>query len=373
MSSINTERLVRLFSELVAIDSPTFGERAVANHLKKKLSEFGITFLEDDAGVHMNGNCGNLFAYVPGEESLEPLLFCTHMDTVEPSCGKEAVLHDDGKITSRGNTVLGADDFAGVAAVLEALYVLKETGKKHHPIELVFSAAEERYCTGIRYFDFSKCEAKTGFVLDLTGEVGTAALAAPTVLTFTITLKGRAAHAGFAPETGINTVTAMAKAISMMQQGWLDKETTLNFGVVTAGKSGNIVPDLCEVRGEIRSSVHERAMEVYGDVCTAFQNAADEVGAAVSFAHDVPLHAYRVDETSGALGRFERACNKVGIPMQTTETFGGSDNAAMQLAGIDGIVVSNAMYNCHGTDEYTTVEDLKKTAELVYHLLTDER
>ncbi len=372
MGGINTERLVRLFLELVAIDSPTFGERKVADHLKKTLSKFGISVSEDDAGKHMNGNCGNLFARVPGDESLEPLVFCTHMDTVEPSCGKEAVLHADGRITSRGDTVLGADDFAGVAAILEVLHVLRETNEKHHPLELIFSAAEEKYCTGIRYFDFSQCKAKTGFVLDLTGEVGTAALQAPTVLSFTVTLKGRAAHAGFAPETGINTVTAMAKAIASMQQGWLDEGTTLNFGVISAGKAANIVPDLCEVRGEIRSAVHERALEVYKGVCTAFRNAANEIDAEVAFDYDIPLTAYRIKENSDALSRFSRACDSVGISMQTTETFGGSDNAAMQLNGIDSIVVSNAMYNCHGLDEYTTVEDLRKTAELVYRLVTDQ-
>lgn len=371
MGNINTERLVRLFSALVAIDSPTFGERKVADHLKKTLSEFGISVTEDDAGIHMNGNCGNLFARVPGDESLEPLIFCTHMDTVEPSCGKEAVVHADGRITSRGGTVLGADDFAGVAAILEVLHVLRENNEKHHPLELIFSAAEEKYCTGIRYFDFSQCRAKTGFVLDLTGEVGTAALRAPTVLSFTVTLKGRAAHAGFAPETGVNTVTAMAKAIASLRQGWLDEGTTLNFGVISAGKAANIVPDFCEVRGEIRSAVHERALETYEAVCTAFRGSAGEIGAEVSFSHDIPLTAYRVREDSDALSRFSRACDAAGIPVRTTETFGGSDNAAMQLNGIDCIVVSNAMYNCHGLDEFTTVEDLGKTAELVYHLVTD--
>ena len=368
---INVNRLVETFSQLVAIDSPTFGERAVADHLKNKLLELGVTCTEDDAGSHMNGNCGNLFARVPGKEGLEPLLFCTHMDTVEPSCGKQAIVHEDGTITSAGNTVLGADDFAGVAAVLEVLTVLKETGAKHHPVELIFSAAEERYCTGIRYFDFSKCAAKTGFVLDLTDPVGTVALAAPTILSFTVTLHGRAAHAGFAPETGINTFAAAAKAMAQLPQGRLDAGTTLNFGVVTAGKAPNIVADRCEIRGEIRSSEHARAMEVYENVCAAFEKAAAEIGATVEFDYDIPIHAYRVGEESGALQRFNRACTAADVPVRTTETFGGSDNAAMQANGIDGIVVANAMYNCHGTDEYTTVKDLTKTAEIVYHLLTD--
>lgn len=369
---INKERLVKTFSELVAIDSPTFGERLVADHLKEKLLSLGITAFEDDAGSRMNGNCGNLFARVPGDETLDPLLFCTHMDTVEPSCGKKAVVHADGKITSEGKTVLGADDFAGVAAVLEVLKTLRENGEKHHPIELIFSAAEERYCTGIRYFDFTQCKAKTGFVLDLTGAVGTVALSAPTILSFTVTLFGKASHAGFAPEMGINTVAAAAKAMASLQQGRLDEGTTLNFGVITAGKAANIVADRCEIRGEIRSAEHERAMDVYGTVCAAFENACCEIGAHVEFSYDIPIHAYRVTADSDALARFARACKAADVSMQTTETFGGSDNAAMKLFGIDGIVVANAMFNCHGTDEYTTVDDLVKTAEIVYRILTDK-
>ena len=370
---IDVNRLIKTFSELVAIDSPTFGERKVADYLKEKLAAIGISCTEDDAGLHMNGNCGNLFARVPGEAGLEPLLFCTHMDTVEPSCGKKAVVHEDGRITSEGRTVLGADDFAGVAAVLEVLTVLHETGEKHHPVELIFSAAEERYCTGIRYFDFTQCAAKTGFVLDLTDAVGTVALSAPTILSFTVTLHGRASHAGFAPEVGVNTVAAAAQAMASLRQGRPDAGTTLNFGVITAGKAPNIVADRCEIRGEIRSSVHERAMEVYASVCAAFENACAQIGARVEFVHDIPIRAYRVAEDSGALARFTRACTAADMPVQTTETFGGSDNAAMQLNGIDGIVVANAMFNCHGTDEYTTVEDLTKTAQIVYHLLTDKQ
>ena len=368
---VNTERLYKTFSELVSIDSPTFGERKVAEYLKEKLLKLGITCTEDDAGAKIGGNCGNLFARIPGDERLEPLLFCTHMDTVEPSCGKIAVLHEDGRITSRGDTVLGSDDFAGVAAVLEALAAAKEADVSHHPIEIIFSAAEERYCTGIRYFDFEQSKAKTGYVLDLTGPVGTAAMAAPTILTFSVELHGKASHAGFSPETGINTVAAAACAISGLQQGRLDEGTTLNFGLISGGTAGNIVPEYCCIRGEIRSIEHGKAMGVYEHVCGVFAAEAERIGAKACFSFDVPIKAYRVDENGSAMQRFVRACTDIGVDVQHVETFGGSDNAALQEHGIDGIVVANAMFNCHGTDEYTTIEDLKKTAELVYRLITD--
>ena len=112
-----TQRLLKTFSELVAIDSPSFGERGVADYIRDKLQKLGISCIEDNAGAKIGGNCGNLFARVPGDSQKAPLLFCTHMDTVEPSKGKRAVVHPDGTVTSAGDTVLGADDFAGVAAI----------------------------------------------------------------------------------------------------------------------------------------------------------------------------------------------------------------------------------------------------------------
>jgi tripeptide aminopeptidase len=150
---VDTKRLCDYFARLVETDSPTFGERMMCDRLKKYLSALGIESSEDGAGGELNGNAGNLYAYLDGEAGLEPLLFSTHMDTVEPSRGKKAVFLPDGKIVSDGTTVLGADDLAGVAAILEALSVLSESSLPHRPIELVFSVAEEDYCAGIRHFD----------------------------------------------------------------------------------------------------------------------------------------------------------------------------------------------------------------------------
>lgn len=116
---INAERLVHTFSELVAVDSPSFGERAMADCLRDRLAALGISCKEDNAGAALGGTAGNLFARVPGTLEQPALLFCTHMDTVAPACGKRAVLHEDGRITSAGDTVLGADDLAGMAVLLE--------------------------------------------------------------------------------------------------------------------------------------------------------------------------------------------------------------------------------------------------------------
>ncbi len=371
MNQMNTQRLLQTFSALVAVDSPSFGERAMADCLRDRLSALGIDCTEDDAGAMLGGNAGNLFARVPGSLDQPALLFCVHMDTVEPARGKRAVVHEDGRITSAGDTVLGADDLAGVAAILEVLETLRERKIPHRPLELLFTVAEEPYCAGVRHFDFTQCAAKTGFVLDLTGPVGTAAVAAPTILSFTVEITGRAAHAGFAPETGVHAIAVAAAGLMRLKQGRLEAGTTLNVGRISGGTAANIVPACCTLSGEIRSMRHARALELYDTLRTVFREEAARVGASVRTACDIPLHAYRACETGDAVRRFTRACTAAELPVRFVETFGGSDNAALQQHGIDGLVLANAMFCCHSTNEYTTAEDLQKTAALLYALIVD--
>ena len=177
--NINSQRLTALFCELVAVDSPTYGERAMADLLTGKLEALGFTVTEDDSAAVLGGNAGNLIATMPGQLDLPPLLLCAHMDTVAPAFGKKAIVEPDGRIHSAGDTVLGADDLAAVAAIIEAVTVLKEQGIPHRPLELLISAAEENYCRGANALDKALLKAKEAYILDLDAPVGTAAVSAP--------------------------------------------------------------------------------------------------------------------------------------------------------------------------------------------------
>ncbi len=89
---VNRERLSKEFCELVSIDAPTLGEREIADLLKVKLEELGFQVQEDNAGELIGGNCGNLFATLEGEIVGLPLLFSSHMDTVEPALNKRPIV-----------------------------------------------------------------------------------------------------------------------------------------------------------------------------------------------------------------------------------------------------------------------------------------
>lgn len=367
----NKKRLIEEFKQLISIDSPSFGERNMADYLKEQLTGLGLTVHEDDAGSRLGGNSGNLYGFLEGDNRLQPILLGAHMDTVEPSAGKRTI-EKDGILYSGGDTVLGADDCSGVAAILEALRVVREQKLSHRPIEILFTIAEEAYCKGAAQLDFSNILSKEAYVLDYSGPAGTAASQAPTILSFTAAVHGLASHAGFAPHKGKHAIRAVAEAIAQLPLGQTDFETTLNIGTIQGGRATNIVPDLCTVSGEIRSYSHEKALELADRVRKSFADSAAKIGGTSDFDQLICFHAYKTPQDHPVIERFQRICGTLGLPGTLKPTFGGSDSNVFAQHGITGLVVASAMYQCHSLDEYAPIDELVQLAELTRLLITDE-
>lgn len=366
---INTERLLENFKSLVALDSPSFDERLVCDYIKKYFKSIGVDALEDDAGEKIGGTTGNLYAFIDGDTDAEPVLFSAHMDTVEPSHGKTAVFHNDGTVTSDGTTVLGSDDLAGVVSILEALTCIVENKIPHRPIEILFSVCEEKYCYGMNALDFDMLKAKQAYVFDLDGEIGSAAASAPTILSYTAKFMGKSAHAGFASHLGVHAVKAAALAVTRIPCGAVSDGVTANVGIINGGTATNIVPPLCEITGEIRSFDDKEADARYKEVAEICESAADEFGARVELTHKRNVTAFKTAEDSRVITRFKKACSRLSLPCEIMPTFGGSDNNVLALKGIEGIVVSTGMHNCHSVNEYTSVKMLAQSAELALELM----
>ena len=373
---IEQARLLAEFENIVSFDSETFHEAALKDYLKSKLRDLGLEVWEDGAAELLGAygaTAGNLYARLPGNAPGEPLLFSAHMDTVSPGRGKRAVRHPDGRITSDGNTVLGADDGAGLAAILEALTAIRETGLPHPDIEVLFSVAEEPFCQGTSVFDFSRVRSKTAYVPDLTGAVNAAAVRAPSILSLDITVKGRAAHAGFAPEDGINALTAAARALAALPTGHTAPDTTVNFGTVSGGTGKNVVPDRVLIRGEIRSLRHEAALAQAEEVRRVFDREAEALGGSAETVVTEEIRAYSIGEDEPAVRRFREALRRLGLgPAELITTFGGSDNNNLAANGIRGLVIFSAMNDVHTVHEYTTAQQLADCAALILTLMTME-
>ena len=321
------QNIIEDFKQLVSFDSISFHERNTADWLLARLKSMGFSVEEDQAGAYYGGDTGNIFAVLDGELEGDPVIFCAHMDVIEPGSGKKYVLEKDGTIHSAGDTVLGADDISGILEILYGVQLVLDSGKPHKKIEILFTIGEELYVKGSDVFDYSKVTAKQAYVLDLSGAVGTAARRAPSIISVRAEIRGKAAHAGFEPENGIHAIFAAANAVSRLCMGHVDEETTFNIGTIQGGTATNIVPDCC-----------------------------------VLTAYETPLESKSVTD-------FQKACEILGFSGELTGTFGGSDNNSFAKNGIEGLVLSNGMYNAHSTREYTTVDDLYKGAELIGQLI----
>jgi tripeptide aminopeptidase len=369
---INRKRMVDEFITLVSMDSLSYQEKTVADYLKYELTSLGFEVTEDEAGSYYGGNANNLYAILEGTIPGEPLLFSAHMDTVAPGLNKKVVMHEDGKITSDGLTVLGADDFAGVVAILEAIRFLRENDIAHRTIEVLFFIAEEVYLKGSEVFDFSIVKATQAYVLDLSGNIGDAALKAPTVISFTAKFTGKASHAGFAPEKGIHAIAMAAQAITKMQLGFVDSDTSVNVGIIEGGLASNIVPEQCSIYGEVRSFNHKKAIDKMEKITASYQEVAIQFGGKVEVVMSFGSIAYEVLATHPVVIRYCAVVQRLGYQVSLTKTFGGSDNNNFMLHNITGIVLACGMHQVHSCEEYTTVEDLAGITSIVRELMMSE-
>lgn len=365
--------LTEEFTKLVEIDSVSFKERRMADYIKQRLEGLGLKPCEDDTGSRIGGETGNVYAsfFNEGSSGEDAVLFCAHMDTVEPGLGKKAVIHEDGRITSRGDTVLGADDLTGVAVILEAVRLIKEEGVPHRDIELLFPVAEEPYTAGTSAADLSYLRSRRAYVLDNSGEPGLYSATEPTIIEFEIEIKGRASHAGFEPEKGVNSIVIFSNAMSALKVGRVDEETTLNIGTISGGTAANIVPDSLKLKGEIRSHVHKKALEQLDKVIDTFNTQASVLGGEALEDHKIKLYAYEVPESSEALKAYKKVLDKLGIKMTAKRSFGGSDNNVLRRIGIDGICIANAMHNVHSVNEYTETDEMEQVLKITKLLMTE--
>lgn len=367
---MNKERLIIEFCKLVSIDSPSYHEKNMSIVLKKYLEELGFQVIEDNAHEKYQSECGNIYAYLEGTIEGESILFSAHMDTVEPAKNKKAIVKEDGTIVSDNTTVLGADDVSGIVAILEAIRSIKDENKEHRSIEILFTIAEEPYLRGSEVFDYTMIKSKEAYVLDLSGPVGGVAYLAPTVIMLTAVIEGKASHAGFAPEKGVNAIAIASHAISKLQLGRLDDETTANIGVIEGGLATNIIPDKCIVKGEIRSYDHDKAIAQAEFMKQRFLDTAEEMKGNCETSIFFGSVAYEVDKNHSVIQRFQKICSELGIQSQLQKTFGGSDNNNFMLHGITGCVIACGMNSVHSTSEYSSIDELVSITQITEKIMT---
>lgn len=367
---INKQRLKDTFLDLVRIPSKSGNERRIADYLINYMNANGIEVMEDEAGETIHGNAGNVIAFIKGNGK-KKILLSAHMDTVEP-CSEIFPIVEGDIIKTDERSVLGGDDKSGIAAILELIQNLHELEMNHPDILIVFSIAEETGLHGAKAFEADKFgDIDHAFILDSSGKTGHVIYAAPFSASGDITVIGKEAHAGVAPEKGINALVVAAHAISKLQVGRIDEETTCNFGKIEGGLASNIVVPSVKMIFEARSLEKEKLENVLKETSKAFDEACKEFHATYESSVAIESTGYKIDKDAEILQAVKRACETIDVPYEATFSMGGSDANIYNKKGIESVVLATGMSNVHTVKEYIHLSDIEKLSELLLELMKE--
>lgn len=367
---INTDRMLNQMMKMIRIDSPTLKEKEVTDYLEAYLRERGAEIYRDNSHEKFGGSSGNLLAFFKGTLEGEPICFNAHLDTVEPGLGIDPVIQGD-FVVSAGDTILGADDKAGIASILEALETARENKLPHRDLYLLFTPCEEKGMWGAKHFDYSKLPCKDIVSVDAGGEAGIIAVGGPAKYGIVASFTGRKAHAGIEPEKGINAINMAASAICSLQFGRLDHETTANVGRIEGGAATNIVTDSVYFTAEVRSRSMEKLVKQVGIIEETCKATAERFGGSVSIEIDKSYPSLVLDQESDIYKKVSAAYVAEGITVKPTVIGGGGDCNLMSHLGYNCAIISCGMYDVHTSDERLNIGELTVTAKVLLRLMTE--
>jgi tripeptide aminopeptidase len=369
-SDAERRRLNETFARLCAIPSPFGSERACAEYVARELGRMDLDVEEDGAATAVGAECGNLLARLPGRGE-RTILLCAHLDTV-PEAGAIEPVVVDGAWESAGDTILGADNKAAVAVLLE---VARRCAVEGSPVglELLFTVSEENALAGAKAFDVSTLKSDWGYVLDHASPIGEIIVAAPTYYRFEAAFRGQAAHAGIRPEDGRSAIAAAARAIDTMRLGRIDEETTTNIGTISGGQDGgtNIVAARCTLIGEARSLDAAKAEEMVGELIARVHDAANtpEFACDVDVTTERLFDGYRHAASAPSVLAAEEALRACGYEPTRRVTGGGSDANAFIASGLTCTNLANGTEHNHEPTERVSVAALESMLDVTLALL----
>jgi tripeptide aminopeptidase len=364
---VERSRLVDTFVALCEIESPSGREGEAARYVRSELEALGLSVAEDDTAAETGAACGNLYARIPGPEGARAVMLCAHVDTV-PLADRVEVELIDGVFRNRREAILGADNKAAIAVLLE---IARESISAAPPIaiELVFTTCEEIGLRGAHAFDTMRLESDFGYVFDHASPIGELIMAAPTYYRVIADFLGRAAHSGLRPEDGRNAIAAAAQAIAAMKLGRIDEETTANVGLIEGGTATNVVAERCRVEAEVRSLDDAKASAGMREMVDTLTWAASATETDVDVSVEEQFRAYRIPADEPVVVAAEAALRDCRVNPVHKVTGGGSDANAFWAKGFRCLNIANGTEANHTPHERVSEAALERMLAVTRRLL----
>ena len=366
--------------------------------LVKELIEMGITDAETDEH-------GYTFATIPSnsEKKVPVICFCAHVDT-SPDCmasgvrpilhsgytGADIVLPDDPEqiirtsehpyllekigldiITASGKTLLGADDKAGVAIIMElAAWIVRHPEIKHGGIRLLFTPDEE-IGRGVNKLNMQKLSADFGYTLD-GPELGTFEEETFSADGMQFIFHGVSAHPGYAKGKMVSAIKIASAFIDKLPKDEFSPETTEDrYGFVhPVGMEGN--PEKMQISFIIRDfntsklvAYEQYLIDKAEDTLRLFPGGRFEYKVAEQYRNMKEVLAVHPQVSEYA----REAIRQAGIEIKESAARGGTDGSRLSFMGLPCPNLFTGEMAYHGKHEYVCVQDMEKSLETIIHLV----
>ena len=338
-----------------------------------------------------------------GKENVPVICFCSHMDTssdcsgthVKPIVhqnydGKDIVLPDDTSviispkhhpylqekigediITASGTTLLGADNKAGVAIIMDlAQYLVSHPEIQHGTIKILFTPDEE-IGRGVDYVDIKKLGAHFGYTLD-GGERGAYTDETFSADAVTVTIYGVSAHPGYAKNKLVNAVKLAATFIDLLPKDGFSPETTdEREGFVhpvhfegTAEKA--VVRFIVRDFETSKLKQHELRLEQFVKQAVGrYEGASYEFEVKEQYRNMKEV----VDQYPQITGHVKEAMQRAGVTYLKRSARGGTDGSRLSFMGLPCPDIFTGEMAFHGKQEYVSVQDMQKSVDVLVQLV----
>jgi tripeptide aminopeptidase len=372
-------------------------QKELSRLLAEELKQIGL------ADAHTD-EYGYVYATIPSNTSknVPVLCFCAHVDTAPDASGKgvKPILHKkyDGKditlpddpgqvlrkkdfpymerllghdlITASGKTLLGSDDKAGVAEIMDAAnFFVQHPEVKHGSIRVLFTPDEE-VGRGTEKVDLQKLGAKFGYTLD-GGEAGSLEDETFSADAVQIIINGVITHPGYAKDKMVNAIKIAADVLASLPRAELSPETT-------EGKQGFIHPVRVDGLAEkatidfIIRDFDSDGLKKKEDFLKGIVEMVMENYATASFEFKV-TEQYRnmkevLDQHPEVVKYAEEAIRRSGLPVKTESIRGGTDGSRLSFMGLPCPNLFAGEQAIHSKLEFISVQDMNKAVEAIVHL-----
>lgn len=358
MKKTNESRLIKQFFELIQIDSPSGQEKNIAQFIFKKLRRI-IPDLEIDKNNNVIGRWDR------GHKDW--LFLNAHLDTVEPGRNIKPIIKNN-IIKSQGSTILGADNKAALAAIMETLFTIKKNNIPSLNLEIIFTASEESENLGAINLDYSKIKSKKGYVFDSADPIGCIVLAQPYYYNFNLEIIGEESHAG-RPEEGQNILPAFAEALTKTKLGRLSEDTTVNIGTINCGQARNTIPGKIEAQGEIRSYFQEKAENNLTLIKKVFYQNTHKNNLKINFESRQENPGYLFADQDDFVLQTIKKIKALEFKPKLIKNMACSDVNIFNSKGLKILNLGNGISHPHTIKEEIKIKDLVKLNDLILKLI----